>query len=189
MDGRVQFKNGPFTQGKMNYNVLLGQMQFIDPHTGGILSLANVDQVSAVTINGKRFIPAGIREEFMEMIVVEEIGLAIRYKGDAISVSKEGAYGSVSTAVSGSSSYSTISPGDHALTQKLTIREQIAVKLFSFCYLVKDGKPIVIKGVRTFVSTYPKDKSAAINAYVNDHKINFNSREGLIELTQFANSL
>jgi len=189
VDGRVQFKNGTFTVGKMNYNVLLGVMQFMDTGTNDVLSLSNIDQINSVTIKGRRFIPAKVKEEFMEVMISGPISFGVRYKGDAISISKEGAYGSVSTAVGGTTSYSVYSPGDNVLNQNLAIKEQIAVKLFSFCYLIKDGKPVAIKGAKTFLNTYPKDKTAAINSFVNEHKLNFNSLDGLIELVRYANGL
>jgi len=188
-DGRVLFIDGTSSSAKMNYNTLLGEMQFIDLGTGDVLSLDNIKDVTSVTVDGRYFIPARTKDEFMEVLVSGKVSLAIRYKGDAISISKEGAYGSVSTAVTGPSSYSTLSPGDNMLNQKLAVKEQIAVKLFSFCYLVKDNKPVIIRGIKTFLNTYPKDKAFAINKYVNDNKVNFNSRESLIAFTRFVNDL
>ena len=185
-EGRVQFRTGTFGIAKMNYNTLLGEMQFVDVETGNVLSFENIANISSIMINGRFFIPARSKDEFLEVLVPGEISLAVKYKADVVSVSKEGAYGSVSTAITGSSYYSTLSEETRP-TQQLTTREQFSVKLSSICFLVKEGKPVSIKGVRTFLNTYPKNKAPTINRYVEEYRINFDSKESLMKFTRFIN--
>ncbi|MDR1197751.1 MAG: hypothetical protein LBK94_01890 [Prevotellaceae bacterium] len=52
--GKVFFDNGATSTAELNYNTLLGEMQFLDKD-GNILSLANPQDVTYITIDKKVF--------------------------------------------------------------------------------------------------------------------------------------
>ncbi len=185
-NGTVSFKDGTSGSGKLNYNTLLEEMQFIEQGTNNILALANLENIVSVTIAGRQFIPNRVRREFVEVLISENVGLAIKYKGSAISLGKEGAYGSIGT-TSAMTSYSSVTSDQS--TTNLSVKEKVAVKLSSTCYLVKGGKFTTIKGAKTFLAAYPKDKAESISKYIHDNNVNFKSKESLIRLTEYCNGL
>ena len=116
--------------GKLNYNMLLGEMQFEEKNQ--VLSLANVKDVIMVNIGNRKFYPFNDKEFAEEILTTGKLNLRVRYRGNAAQHSKKGAYGT-SSSTSSITSYSSISSDNRQYS--LTVSENVLVTVNYFYYL------------------------------------------------------
>jgi len=179
------FYKGNKGSGKLNYNMLLGEMQFLENNK--VLSLANVNNVLAVNIANRRFYPYKDNEFVEELATTGDVHLRVRYKGNAVTHSKKGAYGSQSS-TSSITSYNSII-GDNNNQYELTVTENVLVTVNYFYYLVgKNGKYTLITNVKTFTKLFPAYR-AKIEDYVKERNTKFNNADDLKALLKFCSEL
>jgi len=182
-NGEVYYK-GFKGNGKLNYNMLLGEMQFVENNQ--IQALANVKDVILVTINNRRFYPFNDKEFTEELLTTGDYRLRVRRKGNTASHSKKGAYGTWSS-TSSITSYSSISSDNR--THDLTVQEQILISLNCFYYLVgTNGKHIQIRNIKTFTKQFSAYR-AQIEAFVQEHHTRFDHEDDLKALLEFCSKL
>ena len=183
-DGEVYYRSAAKGSGKINYNMLIGEMQFISPE-GQILALANVSDVIMVTIGNRKFYPYTNHKEFTEEIVSGKVQLRVKRKGNAATHSKMGAYGT-SSSTSSISSYSSIHSG--ATQYDLKVQENILITVNNLYYLITDSKYIQVKNQKQFLKQFPDHKDQ-IEEYIKENQISFNKEENLVGLLKYCNSL
>ena len=178
------FYKGYKGSGKLNYNMLLGEMQFEENNQ--ILSLANLKDVVMVNIGNRKFYPFNNKEFTEELLMTGKQNLRVRYKGNAAQHSKKGAYGT-SSSTSSITSYSSISSDNRQYN--LTVSENILVTVNYFYYLVgTNGKHTLIKNVKSFTKQFPAYRTQ-IETFVKEHKTKFNNEEDLKTLLKFCSDL
>jgi len=178
------FYKGQKSSGKLNYNMLLGEMQFEERNR--VLTLANVKDVVMVNIGNRKFYPYNDKEFTEELLTTEKLKLRVRYKGNATQYSKKGAYGTTSS-TSSITSYSSISSDNRQYN--LTISEDVLVTVSYFYYLVgTNGKYTMIKNVKTFTKQFPAFRTQ-IETFVKEHNIKFNNEEDLKKLLKYCTSI
>lgn len=183
--GQVFFRSAPKGTAKLNYNILIGEMQFLSPEDE-IMALANVNDVFYVSIDQRKFFPYK-NNVFAEEIVSDgAVKLRVVKKGKAISQGKAAAYGGYSS-TSSITSYKSIQGSGK--TFDLAIREKVQVEVDNFFYLTTDNnKYILIKNQKTYEKLFPGHKEQ-IEAYVRQNDISFKEEDDLIRLTTYCNSL
>jgi hypothetical protein len=186
-NGTVLFNNGSVGQGKMNYNLLVGEMQFIDSKTEEILALANVQDVTAVSIAGRMFIPFSTKSnEFMEILLDGDLSLTIKRKTTAVPYGKAGAYGTVNT----SAAITSVSSIDYDVKREsLSVSEYQQISIQTDYYLVSTGKHILITTKKTILDAIPKNKRPQIEQYMADRNLNLKEEQDLIKLIEYCNQL
>ena len=184
-EGTVFFKSGTTTKAKLNYSYLVNGMQFIDEKTGEMLTLNNVPDVSLVLIASRLFVPAG-GSEFMELLTKGDVRLAVNRRAKALSLGRTGAYGMVNT-TSSITSYSD-SELDGQM-KSLNVKDNIKITTDRLYYLYKDGGKTLVKGVKSYLKVYPKEKGTEIERYVSANKVDFKKEADLIKLTEYCNQL
>ncbi len=182
-EGKVFYTNGKGGKGNMNYNMLIGEMQFISPDDNSVQALADIKSVYRIEIDGRIFYPYK-QKEFMEELVAGDIKLCVLRKGKAVPYSKEGGYG-VSTATSSIESINqtvnTASQGN-----PLAIKENILVTLKNYYYLLlPSGKVVQVKKVEDVKKVFPKIPKE-IDAFVKSNKSNFDNEQDLKSLIQYC---
>ena len=186
--GRVIYKTKrPVGGGKLNYNLLFGEMVFIDP-ANEIFALEDVKDILMVVIDNRRFYPHR-NEEFTEELfeTTSEVQLHIKREFTIISDGKEGAYG-LSFSAASISHYSHVD-AQGSSRQQLAIKENMLVQRKNTYYLVgKNDKHKLIKGVKTFQELFPKQKKQ-IESFVKEHNISFNKEEDLMNLIKYCDTL
>ncbi|MGB3589677.1 MAG: hypothetical protein WBA23_24230 [Tunicatimonas sp.] len=113
--GTVLFYNGKTSTGKLNYNILLGDMQFVD-RSRDTLSLANRETIKHVKINNDLFF---YDEKHGYMEVVEEypsVKLAVHQQFVPIAREKSGGFGQ-STGTSAVREYGSVNSGSGGINQ------------------------------------------------------------------------
>jgi len=182
-NGEVFYK-GHNGSGKLNYNMLLGEMQFVENQQ--VLALANVEDVIVVTINGRNFYPFKGGEFAEELGSAGQVQLRVRYKGNAAQHSKKGAYGT-SSSTSSITSYSSISSDNRQY--ELTVTEKVLVTVNYFYYLVtSNGKYTLIQNVKAFTKLFPAYRNQ-IEAFAKEHKTRFNNGDDLKALLKYCGEL
>ena len=186
-DGAIVYNNGAGSRGKLNYNLLIGEMQFIDPVTNEILSLANVREVSAVSIAKRFFVPFHIYNgEFMEVLAEGTNWLAVKRKTIAIPYGKEGPYG----AVFANSSIESVQNISHSGMQyNIPVSNYQSISSQKLYYLVYNGKETLVKNEKSILNTYPRSQRPIIEQFIKDNNIDTKEEADLVRLIHFCNQL
>lgn len=183
-DGTVIYKDGK-AAGKLNYNYLNNEMQFIEPQTSRMQAVANVDNITMIIIDNRRFVPSGNKSEFIELITEGSNMLGVKRKINIKNYGTSGPYGS--------NSYSSLDGENNFMvnsSQTKTTSSSVK-KIFdeTLYYLVAGDEKNLIKGVKTFTKSYGKDNADKIKKYAEDNNINFNKEEDLIKMIQYCEAL
>ena len=183
-NGDVYYIGMPKISGNLNYNMLVGEMQFVE--NGQVLALANVEKVLLVNIDNRKFYRLKNNEFAEELYSTGSCFLRAIYRGNAVTHGKKSAYGTTSSTAS-ITSYSTFNANNQ--THNLNVIEDVLVSVNNFYYLVgTNGKYRLIKNVKAFTKLFPKYKSQ-IEAFVREHNTKFNDRDSLISLLAFCSTL
>ena len=186
-DGVVIKKNGAFARGKLNYNLVVGQMQFIDPATEERLALADIATVATVSISGRSFIPLSARGEFLEILVDGANSLGVKRRTITRTYGKEGAYGVIHTSAS-IESVQTL-PLSERPAEAFSVSNYQLISSQSLFYLVTNGKRKLIQNKKTILNAYPKSVRPQIDQYISDSNIDLRNEQELITLINFCNLL
>jgi len=178
------YQRGTRSSGKLNYNMLLGEMQFLENNQ--VMSLANSRDVLVVNIDNRVFYPLNDKE-FTEMLLTTgDHQLRVRRRGNVASHAKKGAYGTTSS-TSAITSYTSIERDNR--THSLSVFEEVLVTVNYFYYLVgPNGKYVQIKNVRSFTKQFPAFRSQ-IEAFARENNIRFNDEDDLKKLLKFCSGL
>jgi len=182
-DGVVLFKNASRSAGKLNYNMLVGEMQFLNNDE---VMTFDVGDVSSVTINNRTFYPYK-GNEYAEEILSTDVGqLRVRRKGNVAPYAKKGAYGT-SSSTSSITSYSSINSSNQQYN--LSIANDVLISVRNFYYLVgENGKYTQIMNVKTFTKQFPAYRTQ-IEAFVKDNNIRFDKEDDLKKLLIYCGGL
>lgn len=187
-DGSVLYKNGSSARGKMNYNLVVGELRFIDPANGQQMALANPGDVVLVAISGRHFIPLSKSGEFLEIIENGTVALAVRRKTIAQHYGKEGAYGTINTA-SSIETINTVSDGSTGKTENISTVDYQTLSTTETYYLVVNGKPQLISNKKSLLNAYQKGIRPLIEQYMTDANVSVKDEQTLIMLTKYGNTL
>jgi len=181
--GDVYYK-GYNGKGKLNYNMLLGEMQFLE--NDQVMALANVRDVVMMNIDNRLFYPFNDKEFTEELLSTGKYQLRVRRKGNVAQHSKKGAYG-MDSSTSAITSYSSISSDNRQYD--LTVAEKVLITMNYFYYLVgPNGKYILIRNAKTFTKQFSQYR-AQIEEFVKEHKIRFDNEDDLKTLLKFCSNL
>ena len=182
--GDVYFKGLPKSSGKLNYNMLLGEMQFVEKDQ--VMALANVKDVVLVNIGNRKFYPFNDKEFTEELLSTGNYQLRVKRKGSMAQHAKKGAYGGYSS-TSAITSYSSI--GADNRVYNLSVTENILVSVNYLYYLVgSNNKYTPIRNVKTFTKQFPKSK-VRIETFVKEHNTQFDNGNDLIALLEYCSKL
>lgn len=177
--GRVVYKDGNVGGSLMNYNFLLGEVQFIDPK-GDTLSLANEATVKMITIGNDTFYYDGIY-----LMAVQQNAQAKIARNDKMriaDVKKAGGYG-MYTSTGGIESYSSLTTSTTSIHLKEDRRMLFITKT---TYYIGDKfdhfLPVSKKNIFKMFG-----KKKGLDDFINDNKIDFRKVEDLEKLIAFIN--
>jgi len=178
------YYNGYKGNGKLNYNMLLGEMQFLENNQ--VLALANVKDVIVVNISNRKFYPFNDKEFTEELMSTGNYHLRVRRKGNAAQYSKKGAYGTTSSTSSITSYSSIVSDGRQF---DLSVIEEVLISLNCFYYLVgTNGKHILIKNIKTFTKQFSAYRSH-VEEFAKNNNTRFDHEDDLKALLKFCSKL
>ena len=185
-NGVVYFENGRKSGSMLNYNMLLGEMQFVDKEV--VMSLLTLKDIQMIIIDNRKFIPYNESEFCEELITARDVRLCVRRNARSIERSKVGAYGTA-TATGSSTSYNSLVGNSNTGKQyDLTVQSKVLVSTNTTYYLMDKGKYYQIKNQKSFTKLFPVN-SAKIEAYVKEHNTNFKNEDDLEALFAYCSNL
>ena len=182
--GEVHFKNGRKNSSMLNYNMLLGEMQFLDNEE--ILSLLTLKDIQMIIINNRKFFPYNNSEFCEELHMTGDVRLCVKRNARPLEQSKVGAMG-IETSTRSSTTYNSID-NNSGVRNDLEVQRKILVSTKDTYYLMNKGKYYQIKNQKSFTKLFPVH-SAKIEAYVIEQDTDFKNEEDLEALIAYCSNL
>ena len=183
--GNIDYHTGTKASARLNYNLLLEEMQFITL-TGDTLALADEHLIRQISVGDTKFY-FGERSGFVETIAAyASLQLAVHQKFTTVNAEKMGAYDQ-SSAVSSIKVYHTYI-GDGGQRQSLEMKGDLVLAIESEFYLVDKNNRTYKAGKSALKKIFP-DKKQAIIDYIKSEKVDFNSEDDLRKLLEYCSSL
>ena len=182
--GDVIYKDAPLGAGMINYNLLVGEMQFLADDE--VMALANIRDIAMVYIDNRKFYPFNNKEFAEELLSTDKVQLRVRRRGSMVPYAKRGAYGA-SSPTSAITSYNSINNASQQ--HNLSVMGDVMVTLKYFYYLVgQNGRYTQINNVKAFTKLFPVHR-AQIEAYAKENNIRFDNVNDLKVLLVYCNTL
>jgi len=176
----VVFKDGKISVAPCNYNLLIGQMQFVDP-SGDTLAIANENTIEYININTDTFF---YDNGYLQLIAGNTSAKFAKSEKIKLSdIKKTGGFGQ-SSSTNGISTYSSLYVGGQRteLTEK---RELTLLRQTSF-YIGNQFNHFLPATKKNLIKLFGK-KQDRIETYLKENNTSFNSEEDLKKLVSFIN--
>lgn len=181
-DGTVAFFTGTTTAGKLNYNLLLGEMHFISP-ARDTLSLANESTIKEIKIGENRFY-YDPKNGYLEVVTdYQSVKLAIKQMFRVAGLEKVGGY-QQSSAVSSIKNYSMIANGNSSV-KTLEAKGDIVLSKEKLYFFIDQNNRFYKASKSNLLKIFAKNKKA-IETYLKEQSIDFSSEESLKQLLLFC---
>ena len=180
--GIVEYKNGQRYKSNMNYNKVLGTVQFID-EKGDTLSIANEESVKIINIDNDVFIYAPNC-----LLALKNAGKSSLYKNEKVRIAdklKTGGYG-IPNSTGTIQSYDIVDT--RVNFNKIEINESLLVSKVSTYYLENEKGEIFAASKKNVLDMYPKQEQA-IKSFIKTNNVDFSKEEHLLKLTEFLSNL
>ena len=172
--GKVYFKNDQYAPSRLNYNALIGEIQFIDPK-GDTLSLANEETIKLVVLQTDTFyFDGGYLHHLGE---VGPSKLARREEFEVVNKQKLGGFGEASSA--GIETYNHLTY--RSFFKDLVAQEVLTMAKKSTLYIGDRFNHFKEVNPKTVKEAFP-NKQKEIKAYLKENKVNFSSEEAVKKL-------
>lgn len=178
MDGTVLLKNKEVISARMNYNIIYGQMMFIQ-NSRDTLAIANPQNIEIIIFPSDTFYYSS---GYHQLLAVGFGKYLTRKQFLKIhEVRKGGAYGTTSSlsATTTMSSYY----GD-SKTNKLTVNQEVVVSIQSEFYIVDSRSRYRVFNRIAINKMYPNHKPA-IDKFISEEKIDLEKEQDAIKLFGF----
>jgi hypothetical protein len=180
IEGNIFFKNGATAVTKLNYNFLLGEMQYIQ--LKDTLSIANDKDVKLIVIEEDTFY---FDKGYLEQIYSRNIKVALKQYFKLKEIQKKDSYGSAGSN-SATDSYSSII-ADGQSYKLIANHDRIYQKVMEYYLLTSSGEFVTFTRKKA-IQLFPQNKKA-IEAYLKSNRVDFDSREDLIRFARYLSSL
>lgn len=180
VQGVVVFKDGTSAPGRLNYNLLVAEIQFIDPK-GDTLSLAN-EQTIAIAILAKdtfyysegyvRQLAGGSNIKVGERVAFKEY------------IQKPGAYG-LSSATTATNNLSVLL---NKRSMDLSVSQELVLVKTSNILIGDKYNAFVLADRKTVLRMFP-GKRSKIEDFIDRNNTSFNKRDDVVQLVKFLETL
>jgi len=182
VNGKVFFIPGDSSAGRLNYNRLVDQMQFIDLK-GDTLNIAYAGTIKFIRINNDLFY---YDNGYLKLIKDNNtIKLAAKQTLRVSGKNKIGAYNMASPG-SAIDSYGSLT--DQKVIYKLSPREDIILKRKTEYYLGDKYNHFVLANKKNLLRLYSKQEGT-VNTYLKEYNVDFTNLEDLEKLIQYLATL
>jgi hypothetical protein len=178
--GNVTFRDGTKAGGKMNFNIYLGEVQFIDSK-GDTLSVAHPETIDSVTIDTLMFY---YKNGYLQVVAANGLYKLLRKEKIEFRPIKIGAYGNQSPGNS-IESYGRATTSPYVNNNHLTLNEDIVVikETSYFLYYKKYREEKANR--QGFLAAFPGLKKQT-DDFISSQNINFRNEEDLKKLLAFC---
>ena len=177
-DGIVKIKNGGQATPKMNFNMMLCQMQFIGPH-GDTLSFTNPEEIDSIRLNSKSFFYRKFDFEILSGFGSVSLVVSRTVNYNPVKI------GAMGFRTQGASidSYATLTEQND--TKQLILNVDVDMALESTYFLMQKNGEMAIANKSNFLKLFGENKPG-IEGYLRTNKINFNKESDLMGLLEFC---
>lgn len=182
--GTVNYWNGQTPSARLNYNLLLKEMQFLSP-TGDTLTLDQEQTIQKVAVNGEVFV---FDQKHGFLKIMGDYGnakLVLSQFLQIASLDKQGGYGQ-SSGVSSIKTYSSFSNGNSSISH-LSINGDVVYSKNKTYLLLDQNNRVYPVSKRNVMRVYPRQKKA-IEEYLHTNQVRFNEPKELQRLLEFCNN-
>lgn len=181
--GLVEYKNSRQFKGLLNYNKVLGTVQFID-EKGDTLAMNNEDQIKVITIGKDEFFyvaPDCLQE-------VKDGGKIKLVKNERIRIADKQKVGGLGI----TNSTGTIESIDRLDTKvnynQIDINEKLLLSKTTKFYIETEKNELVPASKKNILSLFSRHESA-IKEYIKKNQVDFSREDDLAELTGYLSQL
>lgn len=178
--GTVIFKNGSKIEEKLNYNLLVKEMEYLQGKD--TLAIANENDIQQIIISGKVFI---VNKGYLEIIYNGKLSVGMKQYYKLMDVRKKDPYGDIGSGAA-TDTYGSL----HTESQyyKLSANQDRIFQKVSEYYLCIPAGNCVLFTKQKAKQLYPQKKKS-IDVYLKSNKVNFNSGEDLIRFAGYLENL
>ncbi len=177
-DATVKFKKGGELVSRLNFNMLICQMQFISPK-GDTLNLSRLDDIDEINFDSTTFF---YDEGYYQVLAKDDIAdLAVLRKVSYEPV-KIGALGIRNHSGTGTEGYGSFL--DNSTEKKLTLNEDVDITRESTFYLIAPNGGKTKANRAGFLKIFSKNSQPS-KTYIKENKPDFNKESDLKKLFDF----
>jgi len=178
--GKLVYTNGKFSSANFNYNLLLGEIEYIQSRD--TMKLTNKKDISSIEIAQDTFF---YDEGYIEQIYGGRIKIGLHQYIKLKDILRKGAMGTTNRSVT-IDTYNSV-PLDNNLYGIVPNEDWVFQKIEEYYIYDPSGK-FVLFNRRNVIQAFP-DKKDTIVEYLKSDKVNFNSRDDLLRLVKFLEGL
>lgn len=183
--GVVYYRNGTNPTARMNYNLLLREMQFLH-FSGDTLTLDQEAMIRRISLNGDEFI-YDLKKGFLK--IVENYGnvkLGLDHSIQVAGVDKEGGYGQTSGVYS-IKTINTFSSSNSSIA-KLDIKGDVIYSQQKIYYLVDQNGLVFPVSKKRILKLFSRHRSEILD-YLEENPVKFNELDEVRRLLNFCKDL
>jgi hypothetical protein len=178
--GKLVYTNGKFSSANFNYNLLLGEVEYIQ--SGDTMRLLNKKDISSIEIAQDTFF---YDKGYIELIYGGRIKVGLHQYIKLKDILRKGAMGSTNRSVA-IDTYNSV-PLDNNLYGIVPNEDWVFQRIEEYYFSDSSGEFVPFSR-RNVLQEFP-EKKKGIEAYLKSDRINFNSGEDLIRLAEFLGEL
>lgn len=178
-DGQLMFKNGKVSSGRFNYNILLGEMEFIQSRD--TFSISNKKNIGLIVVAQDTFF---YDNGYIEMIHGGPVKIGYMQNIKLKEIQRKGAMGTVNRN-SSIDSYNSMSLTGNIYN--IVPEEDWVFQKAENYFFSTSEKGFVQFNRKNVIEVFPQ-KEDAIKGYLKSNKIDFDSRKDLFKLVDFLRS-
>jgi hypothetical protein len=177
LPGRIVFRNGSMKDLQLNYNILLGEIEFLQ--TGDTLAIASSRKkdISYVVARDTFYYAGG----YIQELSGGQLKVGLKQYVKVKDVLKKGAYGTTSRGASVDTYTSMSSSG---ISYDLIPNEDIEVQKEIEYYISFQSGGFDLFTKKNVIQLFP-EKSEEIKSYIKSKKVDFSSREDLLKFADY----
>ena len=178
--GTVYFKSGSDIEAKLNYNLMLREMQYIKGKD--TLTIVNETDIQQIIISGTVFVA---NEQYLELIYTGKFDVGMKQYFNLMNVRKKDFYGDIGSGAATTSYNSLHSEGQY---NRLTVNQDKIFQKVAEYYLQIPSGNWVRFNKKKVKQLYPRQKKA-IDDYLRSNMVNFDSEKDLIRFAVYLGNL
>lgn len=172
--GTVYFNDGTIARSKMNLNLLLEVMQFIN-EKGDTLALDDENTIRRITVGADTFF---FQKGYLQLVsTYDNTELASRQKIKFLNEKNIGAYG-ISTATHTIDNYNTLRAFG---TYALKLNKDLIYSKERKYYFSKRDNEFILANKKNILKMFP-EKKALVEKYLKEHELDYNKEQDLKNL-------
>lgn len=184
-EGEISFRSGKTIPGSLNYNMLTGEIEFINSKKD-TLALANMFDVTQVSFGKDSFYYDTESHNLLKLLEdYNDTKLLVSERYELTNIKSIGAFGMESNSLPPTSSSRNQNIGD--IQNKLKQNESMVYSARSSFYFA-DQEQYLPASRTNALRLFPKHRSE-IKKYIKENNTNFNDKEDVSKLLQFASGL